>query len=323
MSRQASPYRRGTILGSALAVAAALRWGYHVEVVVTAPTERIEATARVPLREAALPPQTAMRRVTVPTTGGVGVAHATGSVRLTYDVDRLWCDESDNCPPYQMVVPAGTRIATCVALTTPCRPLMVFATVRPLQLRSGLFDHVEVRAVEPGNANGWPCSERRANDCAPSRPIATSRWPAPRPTSRWSPSRQSAAPRPRWPSPSPPPRQARAIGRTRWSTQPGRALTTACPPGRFPVQDDPHLPGARVEDGHAVVDVVAFVSAVDRADVRRRTLRRRTDDADRDLEARLGVPVTIEGRPFDLPFTPVRGKQDQGPHRPAVGRRDL
>lgn len=357
MSLRASPYRRGTIVGGALAVAAALGFGYHVEVVVAAPTERIEATARVPLREAALPPQTATRRVTVPTTGGVGTTHATGRVRLTYEIDRLRCGEPEDCPPYEHVVPAGTRIATCVALTTPCRPDVVFATVRPLRLRDFQFDFVEVRAVEPGsrgNVFGGPLEvldqpripharitafalDADGGADAPAGIVSQADIDGAVERERVAVLGEAgerlraaaadrglriAAPQTDLQVAAEPSVGGAAaevvVTLTATATGAGyredelldaarRALAAARPPGRFPTSDDdPPIADVRVDGGHAVVNVVGFVSAVDRADVRRRTPRRLTGNADDDLEARLGVPVDIEGRPFNLPVTPLR-----------------
>lgn len=359
MSLPASPYRRGTIVGGALAVAAVVAFGYHVEVVVAAPTERIEATARVPLREAALPPQTATRRVTVPTTGGVGTTHATGRVRLTYETESLGCHEQGNCPPPEIVVPAGTRIATCVPLADPCRHDVVFATVRPLRLRDVGFDFVEVRAVEPGSrgnvftagllevvdqpgiARGRITAfalQAEGGADAPSGIVskadvdgAVEREQVAVLGEAGERLRAAAADRGlRVAAPKtdlqvaaePPVGGAAAevvVTLTATATGAGyredelldaarRALADARPPGRFPTSDDdPPIADVRVDGGHAVASVVAFVSAVDRAEVRRRTPRRLTGSAEGDLEAHLGVPVVIEGRPFNLPFTPVRG----------------
>lgn len=375
MSLRASPYRRGTIVAGALAVAAAVAFGYHVEVVVVAPTEPIEATARVPLREAALPAQTATRRVTVSTTGGVGVAHATGRVRLSYETDTLRCHEQGNCPPPEVVVPAGTRIATCAPLVTPCRPDVVFVTTRPLRLRDTMFDHVEVRAVEPGSrgnvftagllevldqpgiARGRITAfglQAEGGADAPTGIVTQADIDGPVERERVAVLREAgerlrsaaadrglqvAAPKTELRVTAEPPVGGAAaevaVSVTATATGAGyrqdelldaarRALVAACPPGRFPVSDgEPDIPVARVEDGHAVATVVAFISAVDRADVRRRTLRRLTGRAEGDLEARLGVPVAIEGQPFDLPFTPLRGSGVKVRIDPGVERKDL
>lgn len=149
--------RRLVLLGCIVgAVVLAAAFGYEARVVFAVPTQEVPATVAVPVA-AELDPQRASVEERHRTTGGVGEQRATGRVVIAFD-DRptvFGCHERGDCPPAAVVLPAGTRVATCAHpagfAITPCREAdVVFTTREPLRVRNGTSAEAPIRAVEPG-----------------------------------------------------------------------------------------------------------------------------------------------------------------------------
>jgi hypothetical protein len=128
---------------------------YGVQVEVAAPVQSVKAKTTIAGRGEMIG-RPVSRTTEVDVTGGGSAEPATGDVVIEYHeapFTGLNCASSHDCPPLELTLPAGTRVATCVPRSGfTCDGFDVqFALVSAVHLKRDVFSEpVAIRAVEPG-----------------------------------------------------------------------------------------------------------------------------------------------------------------------------